>query len=422
MGNISRGEARRQGADRPVSGEAALPGALHRSLYKAILREDCSAIQTLLRGHPVDQPIAILADAPGHRRQLNQTQCVLPIHLAAQHHRAQSLLCLLQHGADPEARDTGGLTTLHQLLLYWPVESRARTPGPWRQKALADTPSNAEAQSRAACCLRILCEHGACVKAGVGGHGGPSPLHLAVICGASQGLSVLVQSGALVEAVNESCMTPLHVAASTLNRDMLETLMVCGADVNAVASTGGTALHLAVDTASGKAGWLLAAGVGCIHTLLTHGARVNAQDHLGQTALHKACFGGRDAIVSLLLEFEASVNILARDGESPIYRFLQRGSNIRNAALLARLLNRSYPLRLANHQGRLPAGIMLPEAHLLRGALVAWSQEPLALEDICKRYLRNAYGDRCKHHLKQILPRKVWHSVYSYQEGVGPLT
>ena len=184
----------------------------------------------------------------------------------------------------------------------------------------------------------------------------------------------------------------------------------------AISSPGNTALKLAVCTESSKAGRLLAAGLGCIRLLLVHGAQVNAQDHDGQTAIHEACFGGREVIINLLLKYEANVNILTRNGESPIYMYLQRGSNIRDTALLARLLFHSYPLRLTNHQGKLPAGILLPEFHLLRETLLKLSQEPLSLEDICKRSVRNIYREKHKQLLKRLLPEKIWNSVYGYHD------
>lgn len=262
-------------------------------------------------------------------------------------------------------------------------------------------------------CLRILCEHGAQVNARVGNSNSHSPLHLAITYGTYPVLSILAQNGAHVNAVNESSMTPLHMAADILNREMMETLIACGANVNcAISSTGNTALKLAVCTASSKAGRLLGVGMSCIRLLLMHGAKVNAQDHEGQTAIHEACFGGRGTIINLLLEFEANINILTRNGESPIYMYLQRSSNIRDRTLLARLLHHTYPLRLTNKQGILPSGIMLPEFHLLRETLIKLSQNPLSLEDICKRNIRNIYGEKYKQLLKQLLPVKIWNSVY----------
>ena len=121
-------------------------------------------------------------------------------------------------------------------------------------------------------------------------------------------------------------------------------------------------------------------------------------------------------IINLLLEFEANVYILTRNGESPIHMYLQRGSNIRDTALLARLLFRSYPLRLTDNQGNLPAGILLPEFHLLRETLLKLSQKPLSLEDICKRNVRNIYGEKHKQLLRRLLPGEMWSSVYGHHD------
>ncbi|KAM7142262.1 ankyrin repeat domain-containing protein 61 isoform 2-T4 [Molossus nigricans] len=409
MGNIVKRGSRELVTD----GEEGSCGALHAKLYEAIMREDCTAIQALLRSHPVNQPLTVLATSTSCRLVLTQqTQSIIPIHLAAEYRKAQSLHCLLEHGADPEVRDTRGLTTLHLMLLYWPITSTVQTkPGNRIQRLLTDI------QNNAVTCLRILCEHGAQVNAQVNNGYKHSALHLAIRCGTYPVLSILAQNGAQVNAINECSMTPLHMAADILNKEMIETLIACGAHVNcAIPSTGNTALKLAVCTASSKAGRVLAAGLGCIRLLLIHGAEVNAQDHKGQTAIHEACFAGREAVINLLLEFEANINILTRNGESPIHMYLQRSSNIRDTALLAKLLYLSYPLRLTNNQGILPAGLMLPEFHLLRESLIKLSQNPLSLEDICKRNIINIYGEKYKQHVKNLLPEKIWSSVYGYYD------
>lgn len=294
------------------------------------------------------------------------------------------------------------------MLLHWPITSTVQTkPGNRIQRLLADI------QNNAVTCLRILCEHGAQVNARVDNSHKHSPLHLAIRYGTYPVLSILAQNGAQVNAINESSMTPLHMAADILNKEMMETLIACGANVNyAVPFTGNTALKLAVCAASSKAGRVLAAGLSCIRLLLTHGAEVNVQDHKGQTAIHEACFAGRETVIDLLLEFEANINILTKNGESPIHMYLQRSSNIRDTALLAKLLYRSYPLRLTNNQGILPAGLMLSEFQLLRESLIKLSQKPFSLEDICKRNIRNIYGERYKQHVQRLLPEKVWNSVY----------
>ncbi|XP_054352130.1 ankyrin repeat domain-containing protein 61 isoform X2 [Pongo pygmaeus] len=382
MGNIPRKGSRDLVVDSAKSLEDGPSAALHSKLYEAIMREDCTTIEP--------------------------TESIIPIHLAAKYHKAQSLLCLLRHGADPEVRDTTGLTTLNLMLLHWPVTSTTLAkPGNRTHRLLTDI------QNSTITCLRILCAHGAQVNAQGEISNKRSPLHLAIAYGCYPVLSILAQNGADVNAINEASMTPLHMAANMLNKEMMETLIAYGANVNcAVSSTGNTPLKLAVCTASSKAGRLLGAGVSCIRLLLTHGAKVNAQDYKGQTAIHEACFGGREAIINLLLEFEANVNILTRNGESPIYMYLQRSFNVRDTALLARLLYHTYPLRMTNNQGILPAGIMLPEFHFLRDTLIKQSRKPLSLQGICKRNIRNIYGEKYKRHLKQFLPVTIWNSVY----------
>ncbi|XP_076996707.1 ankyrin repeat domain-containing protein 61 [Tamandua tetradactyla] len=96
MGNIAQ-----RGA-----GSAAPAGEpLHTKLYEAIMREDCPAIKALLRTHPVNQPMTVLTSSSSYRLLVNQqTQSIIPIHLAAEYRKTQSLLCLLEHGADPEVR------------------------------------------------------------------------------------------------------------------------------------------------------------------------------------------------------------------------------------------------------------------------------------------------------------------------------
>ncbi|XP_008981711.1 ankyrin repeat domain-containing protein 61 [Callithrix jacchus] len=415
MGNITRKRCRDLVVDSPKSLEDGPSIALHLKFFEAIMDEDCATTEALLRNHPINQPIIILPNSTSNRLLLSQhAESIIPIHLAAKSHKAQSLRCLLWHGADPEVRDDRGLTTLNLLLLHWPVTSIWwAKPGNRLQRILTDI------QNNAITCLRTLCEHGAQVNARVEISNNQLPLHLAIKYGCNPVLSILAQNGADVNAINEVSMTPLHMAADMLNKEMMETLIAYGANVNcAVSSTGNTALKLAVRAASSKAGRLLRAGVSCICLLLTHGAKVNAQDYKGQTAIHEACFGGREPIIDLLLEFEANINILTKNGESPIYMYLQRSFNIRHTALLSRLLNRTYPLRITNNQGILPTGIMLPEFRFLRDTLIKQSKKPLSLQDICKRNIRNIYGEKYKQYLKQLLPVKIWNSVYCWYDSV----
>jgi hypothetical protein len=55
---------------------------------------------------------------------------------------------------------------------------------------------------------------------------------------------------------------------------------------------------------------------------------------------------------------------------------------------------------------------MLPEFHLLRETLMKLSQNPLSLEDICKRNIRNTYGEKSTQNLRQLLPVRMCNSVH----------
>lgn len=75
MGNITKRGSRDLVADSTMLLEESLATAVHSKLYEAIIKEDCNTIKTLLRNHPVNQPLTILANSTSYRL-LSQ---VLPI-------------------------------------------------------------------------------------------------------------------------------------------------------------------------------------------------------------------------------------------------------------------------------------------------------------------------------------------------------
>nr|XP_054104534.1 ankyrin repeat domain-containing protein 61 isoform X2 [Callithrix jacchus] len=105
MGNITRKRCRDLVVDSPKSLEDGPSIALHLKFFEAIMDEDCATTEALLRNHPINQPIIILPNSTSNRLLLSQhAESIIPIHLAAKSHKAQSLRCLLWHGADPEVR------------------------------------------------------------------------------------------------------------------------------------------------------------------------------------------------------------------------------------------------------------------------------------------------------------------------------
>ncbi|XP_032303567.1 ankyrin repeat domain-containing protein 61 [Coturnix japonica] len=210
---------------------------------------------------------------------------------------------------------------------------------------------------------------------------------------------------------------PLHRAAGSLNTEAIAALIASGANTNSTTATcGRTALHIAVCAASSKARRILGVNTDCISLLLSNGANVNIQDHEGRTPVHEACSGGRREIIDLLLEHKADMRSLTRDGQSPIFLFLQKRSHLKDRALMNKLLGFSYPLKLRDNQGHLPAGLLFSEFQMLKDSLLTLSQKLLSLEDICKITVRRIYGESNKYWLKTRLPAAVWNSLYSYQD------
>lgn len=56
------------------------PAALHTQVYEAIMKEDCTAIQALLRSHPVNQPITVLANSTSYRSLGSKVPSFLLLH------------------------------------------------------------------------------------------------------------------------------------------------------------------------------------------------------------------------------------------------------------------------------------------------------------------------------------------------------
>lgn len=83
MGNITKRGSRDLVEDSAMLLEDSSVATLHSRLYEAILKEDCNIIKTLLRTHPVNQPLTILANPTG-RLLLSQVLPILSVALKKQ--------------------------------------------------------------------------------------------------------------------------------------------------------------------------------------------------------------------------------------------------------------------------------------------------------------------------------------------------
>lgn len=242
-----------------------------------------------------------------------------------------------------------------------------------------------------------------------------SPLQIAVCNRDAHLIPRLVLRGADVNARAVDGLTALHLASADLNKKTMGALLDCGANVNlTMLQTQKSALHIAVSRSSVKCSIVLAAGRECVNLLLCHGANTHLWDSDGHEAIHLACRGGREDLVSLLIDYGADVNSLTAQGETPLFLLLEKRVRPKNGELLEKVLDLMYPLKLTNRNGRLPSGLC--DNQELKDRLVRLSEEVWPLQDICKFHIRKMCVGKAKLHLKRRIPTHLWHSITVTQE------
>ncbi|KAL8175511.1 UNVERIFIED_CONTAM: hypothetical protein K2H54_026952 [Gekko kuhli] len=245
----------------------------------------------------------------------------------------------------------------------------------------------------------------------------PNILHECVRLQTLRLIPFFVHDGMDIDEMDAGGLTALHVASKTLRKEAIQMLLHCGANVNLTAPmTGRSALHFATQSSSSKGGITLAAGEECIELLLRNGAQVCMRDRSGKAAIHFACQGGRNDLVTLLLDYGADINSLTNLQESPLFLFLKEKTNLRQAHLLDKLLGLSYPLKITNAENCLPTGLIFPCAGRLKDTLLSMTSNVLPLQEICKFNIRKIYRGNMKLRMETKLPADLWKSIYIDQE------
>ncbi|OGB93127.1 MAG: hypothetical protein A3H39_16440 [candidate division NC10 bacterium RIFCSPLOWO2_02_FULL_66_22] len=174
--------------------------------------------------------------------------------------------------------------------------------------------------------MRRLIDQGFEISGSLDSITGDTALHYASRHGREGMVSLLLKSGADVDASNKYG-TPLTVACGEGNLAVIKLLIAAGANVNhRSAFSGDTPLHYACGSDSADAARML----------LDHGADVNAANHSAETPLFEACKSRLD-IVKLLVERGADI---------------QRGNKNRQTALrFAEANDRNDIVRYLESQG-----------------------------------------------------------------------
>ncbi|XP_014915477.1 ankyrin repeat domain-containing protein 61 [Poecilia latipinna] len=375
--------------------------------YTAVLDEDVRGIENMVKKYGSNNQIEIQDGSS--RGVFWKGFAILPLHLAATYRRVHSLQSLLSAGADVQVKDKLGRTSLHLVIINWPITTTKPSSKFWAAVARASRQAKA--------CLRLLCEHGADVNTQMDDQSQQTPLHLSVRYRALSAVRLLISCGANVNAVDSSGMTPLHMAASILHQDIASSLISHGADVNMrMHHSANTPLHLAAVAVMTKATKVLDEDVSCVSELLERGAKPNIVNEAGMSPFHQTCSLGNEQLVDLLLRYRASVNKLSAAGQSCLFLFLNHTPNTRNGSLLIKLLTLSTPLSVCSHDGRLPSTLTQPRFFKQREQLIQLTQQPKTLCDICKSniYLKHIRGR--KEELKKVIPESLYNFVFNQWE------
>ncbi|KAK1940880.1 Ankyrin-3 [Phytophthora citrophthora] len=138
---------------------------------------------------------------------------------------------------------------------------------------------------------------------------GSTALHLAALKSNAETVSILLDGGSSVTAVDEDGRTALHNVARYTNAEIVSILLDGGSSVTAVNNDGSTALHLAA----------LKSNAETVSILLDGGSSVTAVDEDGRTALHNAALKSNAETVSILLEGGSSVTAVDKKGSTALH-------------------------------------------------------------------------------------------------------
>ncbi|XP_066546985.1 inversin isoform X2 [Amia ocellicauda] len=138
---------------------------------------------------------------------------------------------------------------------------------------------------------------------------GGTALHAAALSGHVTMVHLLLEHGAMVDALDVMKHTPLFRACEMGHRDLILTLIKGGARVDLVDLDGHTALHWAA----------LGGNAEVCQILMESGISPNVQDLAGRTPLQCAAYGGYISCMAVLMENSADPNIQDREGRTALH-------------------------------------------------------------------------------------------------------
>lgn len=263
------------------------------------------------------------AGAPGADRRRSDANALLmtgltPLHVAIANAQYDLAALLLERGADPNG-SRPGWTPLHQLMwvrrpnvnkaMGLPA-ARATLDSMELAKRLLARGANPNARQ-----TRELC---------IGGYTGAGYQRRVVPPGEPERAFFLPCNNDLTNArnnLNRAGATPFLLAAQLADAPMMRLLLEKGADPTIPTTEGQTALMVAAGVGIfgvGESPGTNEEALEAVKVALDLGADVNAVDQAGDTALHGAALRGANAIVRLLVERGARLDVKNSFGWTPL--------------------------------------------------------------------------------------------------------
>ena len=256
-----------------------------------------------------------------------------PLHEAVRYGRVDIARLLLASGANVNAMDSIGKTTIlliipssaqqnmyHLLLVHKANVNQKDMYGDTvlHVATMANVPVNT---------LSLLVSNGASVnernKEGV------TPLALAIETRHPEQVKFYSKSGADIYAEDMKGNTPLTKALESDSRKMLETL-ITGSNIAATDSSGNTALHIAIEKD---------APLDYIRYLVDAGSDVNARNKNGDSVLFVTVQKNRRDAGDLLLEKNADIFATNTQNDSPLRLALTQGGEVQDWLITSKTLN-----------------------------------------------------------------------------------